>query len=229
MFSAFALLGVVGYHVGLNIGEKTVTAATASFLVAQIPLVTLLLHSLLFRERITAWGAAGLATGVSGTGLILFGEADGLSIDFGVLWIVMAITSESLFFIYQKPALDRFTPFGLNLYTSLFATAFMAPFLFYLTVPGAQFDISAIGVILYLGIFPAAVAYLLWSYAIATIGVARAATTLYALPGITIIMGFVLIGELPTMLAISGGLLALLGAYLCGLGVRIPRKTDFRG
>ncbi|GGK32496.1 DMT family transporter [Salinarimonas ramus] len=220
MFSAFALLGVVGYHVGLNIGEQTVTAATASFLVAQIPLVTLVLNAALFGERLTPVRATGLVVGLSGTGMILVGEAEGLSIDFGVLWIVMAIVSESLYFIYQKRALSRFTPFGLNFYTTLFAVVFMAPFLLDLTVAGAVVDAAAIGVVVYLGIFPAAVAYLLWSYAINALGASRTAATLYALPLVTIAMGFVLIGELPTTLAMLGGGIALSGAYLCS---REPR------
>lgn len=214
MFSTFGLLGVVGYHVGLNIGEKTVTAGTASFIVSQIPLVTLMLNTLFFREKITARGALGLVLGVSGTGIILVGESGELSIQFGVLWIIIAIISESLYFILQKKAFGRFTPFGVNLYTTLFATFLLSPFVFNLSVPDAHIGTTEIAIVAYLGIFPAAFAYLLWSYAIKELGAARTAATLYALPFVTIVAGVVLIDELPSQYAIFGGLVALFGAYL---------------
>lgn len=214
LFTAFALLGVVGYHVGLNIGEKTVTAGTASFIVSQIPLVTLILNAILFHEKITVRGAIGLVLGIAGTGMILVGESDDLTVKFGILWIVMAITSESLYFIYQKYALDRFTPFGINFYTTLFAAVLMTPFALDLTVSSTPVDTDGVAVVVYLGIFPAAVAYLSWTYAIKELGVVRTSTTLYALPIITILMGFVLLKELPGWFAIVGGLVAMLGAYV---------------
>lgn len=214
IFTSFALLGVVGYHVGLNIGEKTVTAGTASFIVSQIPLVTLALNAALFGERITLRGAVGLALGIAGTGIILLGESGSLTLEFGVLWILMAITSESLYFIYQKHMLSRFTPFGINFYTTLFAVVLMVPFTFDLTVPEGSVDAASIAVVVYLGVFPAAVAYLSWTYAIKELGVSRTATTLYALPIITILIGFIVIGEFPSWFAIGGGLLALFGAYV---------------
>lgn len=221
MFSAFALLGVVGYHVGLNLGERTVTAATASFVVSQIPLVTLVLNAVLAKEKLTLWGKVGLAAGIWGTGMILLGEAEGFSIDFGVLWIMIAIVSESLYFIFQKRAMERFTAFGLNFYTTLFAVVFMSPFLFDLTVPSAQINSATIAIVVYLGIFPAAVAYLLWSYAIKALGVGPPAAALYALPFLTIVMGVVLLGELPNQLALIGGVVALSGAYLCSRNRRL--------
>ena len=69
----------------------------------------------------------------------------------------------------------------------------------------------------YLGIFPTAVGFTLWAYALTrTDAGAMAATTLSA-PGIVVLMSWAVLGELPT---IAG----LLGGALCLLGVAISRR-----
>ncbi|MFF7415189.1 EamA family transporter, partial [Streptomyces lydicus] len=69
-------------------------------------------------------------------------------------------------------------------------------------------------VLVYLGIFPAAVAYLLWNYALARLDVSASTSGLYALPLVTILISFAFLHELPSLLGLVGGVISLIGAAL---------------
>lgn len=73
---------------------------------------------------------------------------------------------------------------------------------------------GSILVAVYLGIFPAAIGYLLWNYCIARLSVSTATSSLYALPVLTIVISLIFLGELPSLLRLVGGLMSLVGAAL---------------
>lgn len=213
MFTIFGFLGVFAYHVGLNYGELTVTSATASFLVAQIPIATVLLNSVIFKESIKGLAIFGILLGLAGTILILFAEGQNYQISIGVFWIIGAVIAESTYFILQKKAFEKFSLFEINFYTNIFGTILMLPFLSNAFVHGAPSTFSAWVVLIYLGIFPAAVAYFLWSFAIKKVGVVATTSSLYALPFFTLIIGFLALQEIPSIGVVFGGSLALIGAF----------------
>lgn len=214
IFFAFGLLGIVGYNIGLNIGEQTVTAGTSSFIVAQIPIATALINLAIHREAINWRAGSGILLGLTGTVIILSSENSDHRFNVGVIWIVGAIISESAYFVLQRMAFSRFSPFDTNLYTTICAALVMAPLLREFSIDGVQIPLSAWAAVLYLGLFPAALAYFLWSYAIKTIGVVVTASSLYVLPFVTLTISFVFLGELPVISSIVGGVIALLGAYV---------------
>jgi len=63
----------------------------------------------------------------------------------------------------------------------------------------------------YLGIFPSAVAFLLWAYVLKRSPAGVTASATLAVPAIVVILGWVLLGELPTILGMVGGALCLIG------------------
>jgi len=65
-----------------------------------------------------------------------------------------------------------------------------------------------------MGIFPAALAYLAWGYALKSLSASTAATSLYALPLMSTLLGFVLLHEKPSVISLIGGGIALLGALI---------------
>ncbi len=66
----------------------------------------------------------------------------------------------------------------------------------------------------YLGVFPAAVAFVAWSYALARASVSGTTTALYLVPWLTIVIGVVWLGEWPNALGFVGGAIALAGAVV---------------
>jgi drug/metabolite transporter (DMT)-like permease len=117
--------GITISHVALVHGQVTVTAGAASLLNACTPIFTALLSTVFFGERLGTWGWLGIATSFSGVALIAFGEGEGINFNLNALLILLAAFSLSLYFVFQKPYLQRYNVFELTTYTVWAGTFFM--------------------------------------------------------------------------------------------------------
>jgi drug/metabolite transporter (DMT)-like permease len=69
-------------------------------------------------------------------------------------------------------------------------------------------------IVIYLGIFPAALAYLAWSYTLRHLSLSHTVSFLYLLPFVTAMMGWLFLGETPAMISVIGALIAIGGVWL---------------
>jgi drug/metabolite transporter (DMT)-like permease len=65
--------------------------------------------------------------------------------------------------------------------------------------------------VVYLGVFPTAVAFTTWAYALSRTSAARMGATTYLVPALTVLLGWAILGEVPSWLALAGGVLCLAG------------------
>jgi drug/metabolite transporter (DMT)-like permease len=72
-------------------------------------------------------------------------------------------------------------------------------------------DPGGIAWVVYLGVFPTALAFTTWAYALARSNAGRLAAMTYLVPPLSILFGWLLLGEVPPALAIAGGALCLVG------------------
>ncbi len=224
---AHGFFGFTAYHLLLNYGERTVSAASACFLIGAIPIFTALMAGLVLKERLGRRLLLGIAVSMAGVALIALGEGGGFRIDAGALLIVLAAFSESLFMILQKPYLSRYTPSEYVTWTVFAGTILMLPWApgLWEAVRQAPADATIAGV--YLGIGPAAIAYATWAYALKRAEVSRVVITQFSMPAVTMLLGWAVLDELPNLLAVSGGLLALAGVAL-GVVKFAPRAAARR-
>lgn len=206
--------GIALYNLALNYGSVHIEAAAVGFLINTAPIFTAVLAVLLLRERPRPGTYAGIALGFAGAVVILLGQ--GLEIAFG--WaaavILLAAVAQSLYFVLQKPVLRHVGPLEVVSVAVWIGTLLMLP-----AARGAFGEFTAAPVaaqaaIVYLGVFPAAVAYVLWSYALARTEASTATTFLYAVPPATVVLAWALLGEVPSLLSLLGGVVALAGVFV---------------
>lgn len=225
MLFLHGFLGFTVYHACLNFGEQTVTAASACFLIVAIPIFTTILAVLFLGERMSRRAMFGIAVSVVGVAVIALGEKGDMAFNWGVVLILVAALSESIFMVLQKPYLSRYSAKEYVTYTVFTGTAFLLVFSpgFVDAVRTAPLEATLSGV--YLGIFPAAVAYVTWAYALARADVSKVVAAQYCLPAITLVIGWVWLVELPTALSLLGGVCALLGVVLITYPASAPRRA----
>lgn len=213
------LIGVSGigiYNIALNYGELSVSAGVAAFLVGLIPVITALLSVVFLRERLPLLGWIGIAVSVLGLSLLTLSEAQDAAFDQGVLFVMIAVLVGAGYHIFSKRFLYRYHPVVVTAWIIWGGTAFLLVFTPALIQELPKADWHATLAIIYMGICPAALAYLAWSYVLHHLPASTAAMSLFSLPLFSTLLGFILLHEVPTALSITGGLLALIGSVIAG-------------
>jgi drug/metabolite transporter (DMT)-like permease len=211
---ALLLLGFFGitvYQAGLTFGEQNVPAGTASFLISFVPCLTALFAVLFLKERLSRWGWFGVVISFLGITIIAFGTGSGLSFTPDTLWILLAAFSESVYFIFQKNYLRKYSGIELTTYTIWAGTLFMLVFVPELVQQLPVAALPATLAIVYMGLFPAAIAYVTWAYTLAYLPASRASSFLNFSPILAIIIAWIWLREIPAPLAIWGGVLVVIG------------------
>jgi drug/metabolite transporter (DMT)-like permease len=86
--------------------------------------------------------------------------------------------------------------------------------------------LAATGAVLYLGIFPGALAYVAWAYVLSHGAAGRTTTRLYAISVLAIGIAWIWLNEVPKPLSLGGGLIALGGVVLVNtLGKEKPVRA----
>ncbi len=75
-------------------------------------------------------------------------------------------------------------------------------------------SLGATAGLVYLGLVPTAIAFSTWAYALTRMDAGRLGITTNAVPPITILLGWTLLGEIPHVLAVVGGVVCLIGVSL---------------
>jgi drug/metabolite transporter (DMT)-like permease len=219
-----ALLGLVGisfYNTFLNYGEVTVPAATASFIVAAAPIFIIVVASLFLGERLKLIGIAGVIVSFIGVVIITFASGGTLQFEPRALVIVGSALCQTFFTVGQKPLLRRYSAFQVTTYAIWFGALFLIV-LAALFPPGLSGLIeevraappSGLLAVIFLGIFPAAIGYVTWSYVLKHLPASNAASVLWLIPPTALIISWLWLGEVPALTAILGGALVIVGVIV---------------
>ncbi|WSZ29972.1 DMT family transporter [Streptomyces sp. NBC_00882] len=210
------------YMVVLNWGEQQVDAGTAALVVNIGPLLIALLGARLLGDAMPPRLLAGMAVSFAGAVTVgLSMSDDGGSSVLGVILCLLAAIAYAGGVVAQKPALGSATPLQVTTFGCFTGAVVCLPFAGQLVSEAADAPASATLNMVYLGVFPTALAFTTWAYALARTTASRMGATTYAVPALVVVMSWLALGEIP-------GLLTLAGGTLCLAGVAVSRSRTRR-
>jgi drug/metabolite transporter (DMT)-like permease len=203
------------YNIALNEAERRVDAGTAAMLVNVGPILIAVLAGFLLHEgfpRILIVGCA-----IAFAGVVIIGLAtseQGVAAGWGAVLCIAAAAFYSTAVVAQKPLLAHASPAHVTWLACLIGAAVCLPFAPTLVDEVGRADNSSIAWMVYLGVFPTAIAFTTWAYALARTTAGRMGVTTYLVPPVAILLSWAILSETPEALAVAGGALCLVGVVI---------------
>jgi drug/metabolite transporter (DMT)-like permease len=223
MIVAMGLLGFTFYNLGINAGEKTITAGTAALIAACIPVMVTIGGRIFFSERLTSAGWAGVAVAFAGVGIITASAEGGLRLSSGALLVLFALVCAAGYGLLSKQFLTRHGWVEATTWAVWAGTVGLIPAGSGLREAVAAAPVSATIQVALLGIIPGAVCYALWNFTISRVPLAQVASWMFLIPAASVALGWLLLQEIPPPLVLVGGIVTLAGVFL--VNVRGNLKT----
>ena len=221
----FLILGVVAVagSVFLAWGEKLSTASNGSIISLTVPIITAVLASFILNERMTLvrWASLGIALG----GVLILSNIDwrhlGLTSStflLGNSLILLACTANSLYNVFCKEMLSRFTPLEVLIFTYVLAFILTLPLLIWvepLSLASIRsYELRTWVSVLGASIFSFGLGMLLWAVVLTRIDVSQASVSIYLLPFFGVLLSALTLHERITLTMVLGGLVTLAGTLL---------------
>lgn len=213
---AYGVAWFAGYTVVLNQAEHHLDAGTAAMLVNVAPILVAVFAGVLLAEGFPRPLLIGISIAFAGVVIIAMGGSGVTAVDggAGVALGLLAAVLYATGVLLQKVALRTVDVVTATFLGCAVGAITLLPFAPRFVAETIDAPASALVIAVYLGVFPTAIAFSTWAYALARTDAGRMTATTLTVPAIAILLSWVLLGELPTVLGMIGGALCLLGVAI---------------
>jgi len=212
LFALGGFLGVFLYMWLFNVGTSMVYSGVSSFLISSAPVHLTLLSIVFLKEKVKFFSWVGIFISLGGLALVALTQMEDFTINIGVPILLGASVSTSAFSIIQRKLMQKYTPLEATTYPIFFGTLLMFIFFPQLVQDFNNAPLAARLMPVYLGIFPAALAYLSWGYALSKAkSTAGIAMFIYLIPFVATLLAFLWLGETLSPMALLGGAVIIVG------------------
>lgn len=218
------------YNIALNTAERDIDAGTAAMVVNLAPLMVVIFSGIFLGEGFPRPLVIGAP--VSFAGVVLIGLASSRSSGFQVGGLVLALVAAVMYAgctLVQKRLLRTVDATTLTWLGAVAGTVALLPWLPRLLHDLHSAPAGATWNVVYLGVFPTAVAFTTWAYVLQRSSAGRTSATTYVVPALAIIMSWLFLGEAPTPMMLAGGVLCLVGVVITRMKWRRRPSTRARG
>ncbi len=214
----YGLLWFAGYNIALNAAERSLDAGTAAMLVQIAPVIVAILAGLFLKEGFPPRLLGGSIVALLGAVIIAAGSGGERRIElFGVLICLLAGILYAAGMVAQKPVLRTTSALQATWLGCMVGVLACLPFSPTLWAEVAQASAGSILGLIYLGVFPTAIAFTTWAYALSRTPAGQLGATTYLVPVVAAAMSWVVLDEVPPALSFLGGALCLVGVALTRL------------
>jgi len=233
-------IGIIGNFIPFYLiswAEQFIPSSTAGMLMAIGPIITLVMsHFLTKNEKFSLMKFISIIIGLIGVFFIfninsLNNILNNSSVDIlAKLLVILAAFGYMLSNIIAYEKLNDIDSFSITTFATTFGAIFSLPFFVYdLSINDFNYDfeINSVYAIIYLGIFPTAIAFQFRYYITKTSGPVFLSYVAYLIPIFAVIWGYILLSEKIGLQSLIGIFLILLGVYIGQnkLVSKIPEKN----
>ncbi|GIM63694.1 hypothetical protein Pve01_94140 [Planomonospora venezuelensis] len=210
------------YNIALAAGQQRVDAGTAAVLIQASPLLVTLMATSVLGEHSSARTWVGLLVAFAGVSMISLANPGDERDLVGVALCLLAAAASAVGVILHKPLLSRLS--GLQVTWLACAAGMIAclPYAGTLSNDLASATGREASLVVYLGVFPTAIAFSLYAYAVSHMSASSFAASTFMVPPLTIAMAWFVLGESPAVVVLLGGALCLAGVLLSRRGPKAP-------
>ena len=221
------LIGIIGNFIPfflISWAEQFIPSSTAGMLMAIGPIITLIMsHFLTKNEKFSLMKFVSIIIGLAGVFLIFnINSLDNIfnnnSIDIlAKLLVILAAFGYMFSNIIAYEKLTNIDSFSITTFATTFGAIFSLPFLIFdmsINNFNYNFNYNSAYAIIYLGIFPTAIAFQFRYYITKTSGPVFLSYVAYLIPAFAVIWGYILLSEKIAINSFIGILLILFGVYL---------------
>jgi len=222
-----SFLGVTVFNTLVYLAGQTTTAINLSLISITFPIFIVILLRIFYGERFTFNKIGGILLVVAGVVLLITkGEPTRLlhlSFAIGDIWMLVAAFVFAVYSILLKRKPKELSVRAFQLSSFLLGLLFLFPFYLWevYVTPPVQFETRTVLAIVYIGVFAALTAFLLWNRAILTVGPAKAAMIYYTLPLFSGVLAYAFLGEVISSVHFLSVLLIVSGIVVAN---REPKK-----
>ena len=210
------------YAILINSAEQELDAGTTALIINIAPILIALLAGSYLKEGFPRGLVTGLAVAMVGVVIIAVTTSTGQYSGRGVLLALGAAGLYAVGVLLQKQALDDVDPLTGTWLGCVAGAAVCLPFAPTLVHDVATAPAAATTGIVYMGVFPTAIAFATWAYALKYTSAGRLSASSYLVPGLAVLLSWLLLAEVPAPLAFVGGAFCLVGVAVTRLPARRP-------
>lgn len=220
-YGLFLISGGLGfslYMISFNSGMVTLSSAIGSLVIATVPVLTAVGASVLYKERIKTFGWICIGMAFAGVCILLLWGGE-VTLGKGIVWIwIAAIVFCSYNLINRKLLSMGYTSIECVTWSMVAGALWLMPFAGIALSQAQAAPVNVLMVVLYLGMMPSATAYLLWSKAFSLVKKTSEVTNYqFTTPLISTVLGFIILGEVPGMSTVIGGVIIIASIVAFGL------------
>ncbi len=215
----YGAVGTGGYNALTYGGLQYTTAINGALLNSFIPIMIVLMSWLMLGRRIGRRETGGILVSLVGV-LVIVGHGEPqrlreLTVNVGDLWILTSVVAWSAYtlLLSKRPAAH---PLAFLTAISVTGLIFLFPFYLWEMAQGRQLSTTpaALAGVVYTGVFPAFLGFILWNRGVAEVGAARAGLFMHLLPAFGILLSMIFLDEKPAAFHAVGIGLIFTGIWL---------------
>ena len=205
-----------------NWGSTTLNPTTNCIVISTSPIITAVLARMFFGERLRPLRWVALALAFAGV-VVMNGGGHGFMLAPGIAWVLLAALLISLYNVLQRRLARHYSAVQITAWSFFAGTFFLLFFLPDAVAQGRSAPFAALAVVVFLGVFPSAAAYLFWARALALAPRTSLVTNyMFLTPFLSLLLEYVVTGGLPEASTFAGGGVILASLLLFSLAGQRP-------